>query len=114
MAECEKVYGRLLIDEKLRQNGASIADLANKCGTNKTVFYGKMRYPDRLTLKEVRAISAALGFTAEEIYNSFILYYGWRRDCVKGYEKLDGEPGKDAGSELPPDTKSSKRGKKQK
>lgn len=89
--ECSPLYGRLLIDEKLRQFGASIADLANKVGTDKTQFYRKLKDPNLLTLREARAISAALGLTAEQIYNTFIMFYGWERKYVeKGYGKTAG------------------------
>lgn len=84
--ENQPLYGRLLIDRKLREQGASLADLATRIGFPKArmpIFYIKMKDPGQLTLYEARAIAAVLGFTAEEIYNSFILWYGWEEKYVE-------------------------------
>jgi len=73
-------WGYDLIMQKLDELGGSKNQLARKIG----VSYKRMDYwfhhPDSLPIRYVRAISGVLGLTAPEIYNSFILLWGWREE----------------------------------
>lgn len=72
-----KLYGMALIESRLREIGATKADLSKKLRLSQSTFQKKCMVPTRFTLGEVRMISVLLKFTAEEIYNSFILLDGW-------------------------------------
>ena len=106
--EFRRPYGRILIEERMRQLGINFTDLCNKVygpQGSKSKFLKHMNEPMTLTLREVRAVSACLSFTADEIYRSFILLEGWPRDKVLKYNGHDVKPG------VPANTKGSKRTK---
>lgn len=107
--EFRRPYGRILIEERMRQLGINFTDLCNKVygpQGSKSLFLKHMNEPMTLTLREVRAVSACLSFTADEIYRSFILMEGWPRDKVLKYNGHDVKPA------VQRDTKDSKRVKK--
>ena len=102
----DRLYGQILIEERMRQLGVSAPQLCNKIygpQGSKSAFYRHLKNPMQMTIREVRAISVLLGFTAEEIYRSFILLEGWPRDCVEKYN------GRDVSTKASGDTKVSKR-----
>jgi hypothetical protein len=88
--------------------GVSLGQLANKCGTDKTHFYQKMKDPNKLTLREARCIAVCLDFTPEEIYNSFICMYGWEKKYVEGTAYVGRTNGKVSGKKSKTDTKGDK------
>lgn len=93
--EFRRPYGRILIEERMRQLGINFTDLCNKVygpQGSKSLFLKHMNEPMTLTLREVRAVSACLSFTADEIYRSFILMEGWPRDKVLKYNGHDVKP----------------------
>lgn len=86
--EFRRPLGRILIEERMRQLGINFTDLCNKVygpQGSKSKFLAHMNDPMKLTLREVRAVSACLSFTADEIYRSFILLEGWPNDKVLQY-----------------------------
>lgn len=107
--EFRRPLGRILIEERMRQLGINFTDLCNKVygpQGSKSKFLAHMNDPMKLTLREVRAVSACLSFTADEIYRSFILLEGWPNDKVLQYNN-----GRYAKPKVSGDTENSKRTK---
>lgn len=108
--EFRRPLGRILIEERMRQLGINFTDLCNKVygpQGSKSKFLAHMNDPMKLTLREVRAVSACLSFTADEIYRSFILLEGWPNDKVLQYNN-----GRYVKPKVSGDTENSKRVKR--
>lgn len=72
-----RIYGLQLIEARLKEKGATKSQLARKLRISPTTLDKKLKTPTSFYLKEAQAIALLLNFTPEEIYNSFILMYGF-------------------------------------
>lgn len=56
---------------KLVENGKRIADIAKILGVSEAAVYRRLKKPEVITVREVRAISEALGLSADEMMAIF-------------------------------------------
>jgi len=65
MVETRKLKGKLV------ELGLTIADLAKALGVSTGTVYRKLQDPDRITVRDVRAISQTLELSADEMQAIF-------------------------------------------